>query len=186
MSPAVRLPVRGRLPLPKSFARERTLRLASVTPLGDWFGVKNFRLGFFAVALCAVVLNSAWAESNWLTDFTKAQAEAKAGDKLLLLDFTGSDWCMWCRRLQAEVFSQPEFEEYAKKNLVLMAVDFPRAKPLTAEVRKQNASLAQKFEIEGFPTIVILNPDGKQVGLLGYVPGGPGAFIRELAKVPKS
>jgi len=157
-----------------------------VTPLGDWFGVKNFRLGFFAVALCAVVLNSAWAESNWLTDFTKAQAEAKAGDKLLLLDFTGSDWCMWCRRLQAEVFSQPEFEEYAKKNLVLMAVDFPRAKPLTAEVRKQNATLAQKFEIEGFPTIVILNGDGKQVGLLGYVPGGAGAFIRELAKVPKS
>ena len=115
-----------------------------------------------------------------------AQAEAKAGDKLLLLDFTGSDWCMWCRRLQAEVFSQPEFEEYAKKNLVLMAVDFPRAKPLTAEVRKQNATLAQKFEIEGFPTIVILNGDGKQVGLLGYVPGGPGAFIHELAKVPKS
>ena len=186
MSPAVRLPVRGRLPLANCFALERTLRLASGTPLGDWFGVKNFRLGFFAVALCAVVLNSAWAESNWLTDFTKAQAEAKAGDKLLLLDFTGSDWCMWCRRLQAEVFSQPEFEEYAKKNLVLMAVDFPRAKPLTAEVRKQNASLAQKFEIEGFPTIVILNGDGKQVGLLGYVPGGPGAFIRELAKVPKS
>jgi len=93
---------------------------------------------------------------------------------------------MWCRRLQAEVFSQPEFEEYAKKHLVLMAVDFPRAKPLTAEVRQQNLTLAQKFEVEGFPTIVILNGDGKQVGLLGYMPGGPAAFIRELAKVPKS
>jgi thioredoxin-related protein len=148
--------------------------------------VKNLRLRFFAVALCAVVLNSARAEPNWLTDFTRAQAEAKAGNKLLLLDFTGSDWCMWCRRLQAEVFSQPEFEEYAKKHLVLMAVDFPRAKPLTAEVRQQNLTLAQKFEVEGFPTIVILNGDGKQVGLLGYMPGGPAAFIRELAKVPKS
>jgi protein disulfide-isomerase len=125
-------------------------------------------------------------EANWLTDFTKAQAEAKAGDKLLLLDFTGSDWCGWCRRLQAEVFSQPEFEEYAKKHLVLMAVDFPRAKPLTAEVRKQNATLAQKFEIEGFPTIVILTATANRSACSVTCPAAPGAFIRELAKVPKS
>lgn len=148
--------------------------------------MKNFRFGFLAAALCVVCLNSARAEANWLTDFAKARAEAKSSNKMLLLDFTGSDWCIWCKRLQAEIFSQPEFENYAKKNLVLMTVDFPRAKPLTPELRRQNAALAQKFEIEGFPTIVILNSDGKPVGLLGYVPGGPGAFIRELEKVPKS
>jgi thioredoxin-related protein len=165
---------------------EFALLLAPGRPLGDWFGVKNFRRVFLAATLCAVGLNSAWAEANWLTDFAKARAEAKAGDKLLLLDFTGSDWCIWCRRLQAEVFSQPEFEGYAKKNLVLMKVDFPRAKPLNAELRRQNVTLAQKFEIQGFPTIVILNGDGKQVGLLGYVPGGPGAFIGELERVPKN
>ena len=105
---------------------------------------------------------------------------------MLLLDFTGSDWCGWCRVLWQEVFSQPEFEEYAKKNLVLVTVDFPRAKPLSIEVRKQNQSLAQKFEIRGFPTIVILNGDGKLVGLLGYMPGGPAAFIRQLKQIPKS
>ncbi len=148
--------------------------------------MKNFRCTFLVAALCAIGLDSARAEATWLTDFAKAQTETKAGDKLLLLDFTGSDWCIWCQRLQAEVFSQPEFEAYAKKNLVLMRVDFPRAKPLSAEMRKQNATLAQKFEIEGFPTIVILNGEGKQVGMLGYLPGGPEAFIRELGKVPKS
>jgi protein disulfide-isomerase len=174
------------LPVRSSLTPEARLRLAPGSPLNDWFGVKNFRPVFLAAVLCTVGLNSALAEANWLTDFAKAQTEAKAGDKLLLLDFTGSDWCGWCRRLQAEVFSQPEFEEYAKKNLVLMTVDFPRAKPLSTEMKKQNATLAQKFEIEGFPTIVILNGDGKQVGLLGYLPGGPGAFIRELAMVPKS
>jgi len=88
-------------------------------------------------------------------------------------------------RLQAEVFVKPEFAEYAKQNLVLMTVDFPRAKPLSSEVRSQNATLAQKYGIEGFPTIVILNGDGKMVGLLGYMPGGPSAFIGELKKVPK-
>lgn len=165
---------------------EARLRLAPGIPLGDWFGVKTFHRVLLAAAFCAIGLNSARAEANWLTDFTKAQTEAKAGDRLLLLDFTGSDWCIWCRRLQAEVFSQPEFEEYAKKNLILLTVDFPHAKPLSAEMRKQNATLAQRFEIGGFPTIVILNGDGKQVGLLGYVPGGPEAFIRELARIPKS
>ncbi len=105
---------------------------------------------------------------------------------MLLLDFTGSDWCGWCRILRKEVFSQPEFEEYAKKNLVLVTVDFPRTKALSLEVRKQNQSLAQKFEIRGFPTIVILNGEGKPVGMLGYVPGGPEAFIHELKQIPKS
>jgi thioredoxin-related protein len=148
--------------------------------------VKNFRLALLAAALCLLSLNSARAEASWLTDFVKARAEAKAEDKLLLINFTGSDWCIWCRVLQEEVFSQPKFEEYAKKNLVLMTVDFPRAKPLSAEVRIQNQTLAQKFEIRGFPSIVILNGDGKQVGLLGYVPGGPDAFISELRQIPKS
>ena len=148
--------------------------------------MKNFRFALLATAVCLLSVSSARAEANWSTDFAKAQAQAKAEDKLLLLDFTGSDWCGWCRVLRQEVFSQPEFEEYAKKNLVLMTVDFPRAKPLSDEVRKQNQSLAQKFEIRGFPTIVILNGDGKLVGLLGYLPGGPAAFIRELKQIPRS
>lgn len=142
----------------------------------------------FQVAALALLLGlgSARADATWLTDFQKAQAEAKAGHKLILLEFTGSDWCIWCIRLEAEVFSQPEFADFAKKNLVLVRADFPRAKPLSAEVRKQNQELAQRYEIGGFPTIVVLNEEGKQVGLLGYVPGGPAPFLDELKKLPKS
>ncbi|MDQ3200547.1 MAG: thioredoxin family protein [Verrucomicrobiota bacterium] len=147
--------------------------------------MKEIRLALLAAAFCLFSLPSARAEAKWLTDFTQAQAEAKAGHKLLLLDFTGSDWCGWCKRLQAEVFSKPEFEDYAKENLVLLKVDFPRAQPLSNELRKQNYELAAKFGVQGFPTIVVLNGDGKPVGLLGYVPGGPEAFLGELKKVPQ-
>lgn len=161
-------------------------RLALGGPLDDWWGVKSFRLTLLTAALCLASLHAAQAEANWLTDFGKAQAQAKAEHKLLLLDFTGSDWCGWCKILQREVFSQPEFQEYAGKNLVLMTVDFPRSKPLSAEVRKQNQLLAQQFEIRGFPTIVILDSEGKPVGMLGYQPGGPQAFIKELQQLPKS
>jgi protein disulfide-isomerase len=88
--------------------------------------------------------------------------------------------------LEAEVFSKPEFEQYAKDNLILVMADFPRRVPLADEVRKQNYELAERFQVEGFPTIVILNGDGKTVGHLGYMPGGPDAFIGELKKLPKS
>lgn len=153
--------------------------------LGDNSAVKIFRALLLAIAGIVLASSSARAEANWLTDFHRAQEEAKTGHKLLLINFTGSDWCGWCKRLDAEVFSKPEFADYAKQNLVLMTADFPRAKPLSSEVRQQNATLAQKFGIEGFPTIVLLNGDGKLVGALGYTPGGPSAFIEELKKVPK-
>jgi len=148
--------------------------------------VNIHRAFLLAIAGAALALSSARAESNWLTDFHRAQEEAKAGHKLLLINFTGSDWCGWCKRLEAEVFSKQEFADYAKQNLVLMTVDFPRAKPLSSEVRQQNATLAQKFEIQGFPTIVLLNGEAKMVGALGYTPGDPTAFLEELKKVPKS
>ena len=121
-----------------------------------------------------------------MTDFAQAQAQAKAEGKLLLLDFTGSDWCGWCKLMEKEIFSQPAFADYAGKKLVLVRLDFPRAKPISPEVREQNQTLAQKFGIRGFPTIVMLNGDGKPVGELGYVRGGPDAFISQLEHLPKS
>jgi protein disulfide-isomerase len=125
------------------------------------------------------------AKPGWLTSYEQAQQEAKANHKLMLMDFTGSDWCGWCIILDKEVFSKPKFQEYASKNLVLLELDFPRAKPIAAETVAQNERLARQYQIEGFPTIVVLNGNGKQVGQLGYVPGGPDAFIAELEKLPK-
>ena len=133
---------------------------------------------------CFAVLQLKAAEV-WTTDVPKAQAEARADKKLVMLDFTGSDWCGWCIKLHKEVFDTPEFAEYAKKNLVLVEVDFPHKKQPTA-LKKTNAALQAKYQVEGYPTIIVLNGDGKKVGQLGYMKGGPKAFIAELEKLKKS
>ena len=140
-----------------------------------------------AIALLAgwTLFQAQAGELQWLTDLPKAQAQAKAENKMVLLDFTGSDWCGWCIRLHKEVFSQPEFAEYAKKNLVLVEVDFPRMKKLSDAQKAANDALQQKYKVQGYPTIIVLNGEGKQVGELGYMKGGPPAFIAELDKAKK-
>ena len=146
--------------------------------------MKKFAIGLLA-ALALAGVNA--AASEWLTDLPKAQAKAKEEKKMVLLDFTGSDWCGWCIKLHNEVFSKPEFAEYARKNLVLVEVDFPRKKQLSTAQKKANAALQKKYSIEGYPTIIVLNGEGKEIGKLGYMPGGPKAFIGELEKVkPKA
>jgi protein disulfide-isomerase len=125
------------------------------------------------------------AELDWQTDLPKAQAKARAEKKLVMLDFTGSDWCGWCIKLNKEVFSQPAFIEYAKKNLVAVEVDFPRKKKLGSAQQQANDALARKFNIEGYPTIIVLNSEGRKVGDLSYMPGGPKAFIAALEKLKK-
>ena len=138
-----------------------------------------------SILACGALLQAAADELNWLTDLPKAQAKAKQENKLVMLDFTGSDWCGWCIKLNKEVFSQPAFADYASKNLVLVEVDFPRSKPQSADLKKTNEALQDKYKVEGYPTIIVLNSDGKKVGELGYQPGGPKAFIAELDKLKK-
>ncbi|HXX42006.1 MAG TPA: thioredoxin family protein [Chthoniobacterales bacterium] len=144
-------------------------------------------LRFALVVFASVfVVGAALADSDWRTDYKKAQEEAKQSNRLLLVDFTGSDWCGYCILLDREILSRPEFKDYAKKNLVLLEIDFPRTKPLPVETRKQNQELAQQYQIEGFPTIVVLDGDGKTIWRYdGYFSNGPGAFIAELEKLRK-
>lgn len=138
-----------------------------------------------AIGLIAgwALLQAGAAELPWTTDLPKAQAKAKTEHKLVMMDFTGSDWCGWCMKLNKEVFSKPEFVEYANKNLVPVEIDFPRRKEQSAELKKANQALQRKYGIEGYPTIIVLNGDGKKVGELGYQPGGPKAFIAALEKL---
>ena len=135
------------------------------------------------LAVLALAATLALAKDGWSEDYDKALAQAKADKKLVLLDFTGSDWCGWCIKLDKEVFSQAEFAEYAKKNLVLVELDFPRSKEQSKELKAQNTKLQGEFKIQGYPTIIVLNSEGKKVGELGYQPGGPKAFIAELDKL---
>src|SRR2546421_2983556 len=144
--------------------------------------MKKIAVGLFA----ALMLSVAGAEElQWMTDLPKAQAKAKSEKKLVMLDFTGSDWCGWCIKLNKEVFSKPEFAKYAKDNLVLVEVDFPHAKKQTEELKKANEALQQKYKIDGYPTIIVLDSQGQKLGETGYVPGGPKAFIAELDKIKK-
>ena len=128
---------------------------------------------------------AAAAKAGWLTNYAEAQKEAQAKNKLLLMDFTGSDWCGWCIMLDKEVFSKPEFKEYASKHLVLLELDFPRGKRLPPETAAQNEQLVQKYRISGFPTVVVFDSTGKPLGALGYQAGGAPAFIAELEKLRK-
>ncbi len=138
---------------------------------------------FGSLALLAMTSTAALAASGWDDDYDKALAQAKAEKKMVLLDFTGSDWCGWCIKLDKEVFSKPEFKSYAKDNLVLVEVDFPHGKRQTKKLKDQNEKLQKEHGIKGFPTIVVLNSEGKKTGELGYMEGGPKAFIAELDKL---
>ena len=140
------------------------------------------------LAVCTVATlgtSGALAAEGWGDNYEKAAAQAKADNKLMLLDFTGSDWCPWCIKLTKEVFSQPEFKYYAAKNLVLMEVDFPQTKPQSAAVKAQNERLQNKYGIQGYPTVIVLNSAGKKVGEFGYQPGGPKPVIATLEQLKK-
>jgi protein disulfide-isomerase len=121
------------------------------------------------------------AESTWLTDLPKAEAQAKAENKIVLMDFTGSDWCGWCIKFKKEVLDTPEFQEYAAKNVVLVEVDFPNKKEQSADLKAANKALEKQYKVNGFPTLVVLDKDGKEIGRqVGYAKGGPKAFIEKL------
>jgi len=138
------------------------------------------------VAILAVINVMAADSTSWLTDFPKAQAQAKAEKKLVLLDFTGSDWCPPCKALTKNVFSKPEFLAYAKTNMVLVELDFPNSKPQSAELKKANAALQEKFKIESYPTIIVLDSEGKQVyRKSGYGGATVKEYIAELEKLKK-
>lgn len=124
--------------------------------------------------------NAQGAALGWETDFARASALAKESGKYMLLDFSGSDWCGWCTVLDKEVFSQRAFQDYAAENLVCVLLDFPRAQAQSAELRKQNYALSRQYGVLGYPTVLILSPDGELVGKTGYQPGGAEAYVQHL------
>lgn len=125
------------------------------------------------------------ADDLWTTDFEAAKAKAKAEKKLLLVDFTGSDWCGWCIKLKKEVFDTELFKKEAPKQFVLVELDFPRGKELPEKVKKQNDELQEKYSISGFPTILILDPAGEVIAKTGYRAGGPEGYVKHLDEFQK-
>ncbi|MDA7950543.1 MAG: thioredoxin family protein [Pirellulaceae bacterium] len=136
-------------------------------------------LAVFTLAIPTVFAGS----DGWETDMKKAKARAAAEGKDLLIDFTGSDWCGWCIKLDEEVFSQDEFKNVSPKNFVLVELDFPRKTVLSDELRAQNAAMAKEMNVRGYPTIILADATGKPYAKTGYKPGGPVPYNEHLAEL---
>jgi thioredoxin-related protein len=141
---------------------------------------------FFRRTLLILCLGASIAglhAARWMTSYDEAQARAMKENKLMLLNFTGSDWCGWCMRLDAEVFSTPTFESYAENAVILVKLDFPQGIPQSRAEKARNRELMEKYAIRGFPTLLVVDPSGKVLEKMGYRRGGPMFYVETLAKL---
>ncbi len=120
----------------------------------------------------------------WLTNLESAKKEAKQQNKLILLNFSGSDWCAPCIKMKKNYFENSDFQQYANEQLILLKADFPRLKKngLSAEQQKENEQLAEKYNIKGtFPCTVLLNTEGKVLKRWeGYPSETPAVFLKQI------
>ena len=116
----------------------------------------------------------------WTSDYESALKKAKEENRHVLLDFSGSDWCGWCIRLQKEVFSTTAFQDFASKHLICVEIDFPRKTQLPQDIRERNFQLRKQFGVRGYPAIFLLGPDGVLVARTGYQAGGGEAYVSHL------
>lgn len=124
---------------------------------------------------------------TWTQDFEAAKKTSAEKKLPLLLDFTGSDWCFWCKLMDRQVFAEKAWETWAASNVVCVTVNFPRDEStLPEKTRRQNEALLEKYGVRGFPTFVILAPGGEKELGRAHCPGrdaSPKTFIPELRKV---
>lgn len=126
-------------------------------------------------------------DSLWKTDFEAAKTQAKNEKKMLLVDFTGSDWCPWCIRLKNEVFNLDPFKNEAPKQFVLVEVDIPNDKSkLSKETQEQNAKLVEQYKVQGYPTILLMDAEGKVIAHTGYRRNGPEKYMAHLTDLVKT
>ncbi len=123
------------------------------------------------------------SHAGWTDDHAAALEKAAAEGKDLLLDFTGSDWCVWCLKLDEEVFSKESFQKKAPESFVLVTLDFPQGKKLPEKTRKQNNDLSGRFAVEGFPTIILTDATGRPYARTGYREGGAEVYLGHLAEL---
>lgn len=127
---------------------------------------------------------------KWIEDYRLAMAISAQTGRDVLMNFTSSDSSEWSRRLDREVYQQEFFKEYARKNLVLLRLDFPRAEAARAKqpekIAEQNRLLAESHGVRGYPTVIFLNPRGQKFGEAKYMRGGPEPFLQALDQLRKA
>lgn len=133
----------------------------------------------------ALVSPSTLASEGWYADFDEATKVAKEEGKDLFVDFTGSDWCVWCIRLHEEVFDFEEWSDPIQKDFVLVALDFPQGEEAKAKVPnpERNAELYDKYEVQGYPTCLLMTAEGEVYAQTGYQPGGPEAYLEHMKEI---
>jgi len=140
-----------------------------------------------AIVMAAALGLTAYAEHpdapEWLDDYEAAKTQARETGRPILINFSGSDWCGWCIRLDEEVLEKPEFKSFAADNLILFVADFPRQMKLPEATAIQNRALAQKFGVRGFPTILLVEADGTTIARTGYQAGGADAYVEHLKEL---
>lgn len=145
--------------------------------------MKHSLIIFFCLTMALVNAN-AQQNDGWHLNFDKASKESIETNKPILANFTGSDWCGWCKKLKREVFDTPTFKKWADENVVLLELDYPRRVQQPEEIKKQNKELQQFFKVRGYPSIHLFSVnknEGKtqitSLGKTGYVAGGPTPWI---------
>ena len=137
------------------------------------------------IVLISIVANA----QQWKTNFEEAKTDAKAQNKRIVLVFSGSDWCGPCIKLDKNVWQSVEFNKYAKDNYVLYRADFPKKKAnqLPEVLRKQNLALAEKYNEDGnYPLVLLLDSDGKVLGVLGYLDLEASEYIDRIKELDKN
>ncbi|MCK4378242.1 MAG: thioredoxin family protein, partial [Deltaproteobacteria bacterium] len=134
----------------------------------------------FILTLIILILIFSPAQAGWFNNYEAAKEQAVKEHKDMLLVFSGSDWCHWCQKLQEEVFSQEKFTWEAEKNFILVEIDFPQKKEIADTIKEQNQNLAKKYAVQGFPTVILANADGKPYAKTGYQQGGAEAYLTQL------
>lgn len=144
-------------------------------------------LRLFLTLFLFLGVSSAYADSgskiHWTTNYEQAVQQAKSSGKPILLFFTGSDWCGWCHKLENEALNTPEFADLVGDKFIPVFVDFPLKTPLDPQTAAQNKELQKRFDIRGYPTIIILDPEQRQLGSTGYRPGGAKPYADHLQKI---
>lgn len=126
------------------------------------------------------------AGGAWGNDLVEAKTRAKAEGRMILLGFTASDSCEWCQRFKKDVLDQEEFIEFSRRSLVLVEVDYPKDERQSVALKRANAELKKRYLVGGYPTFVLLDSSGEEIGRqVGYLRGGPGAFLKKLRSFVK-
>lgn len=142
----------------------------------------HFRLIGLSLFMMSSLFLSAAIPDGWSDDYLAASVLADKNGQNMLFLFTGSDWCVWCKKLHEEILDTDVFKEWAGENIILIYVDFPRNDYRSEATREQNSALDEKFDVSGYPTAIITDSSGKELTRLSYMQGGPKTFIRAIQR----